>query len=79
MSEVEICPECGNKDFAVARNMVGTRLCKCGYRWNPNGKRVVSAKEILNEILSETWICTRKDLDRLLDKVKQVRDLLNEK
>lgn len=71
----EVCPSCGSKDFGVARNMIGTRHCKCGYKWTPSGKRVVNAKEILNEILSEKWICTRRDLDRLLDKVKQARDL----
>ena len=38
MSEVkriEKCNKCGNENFAVARNMIGTRICKCGNTWAP--------------------------------------------
>lgn len=31
----ELCEKCGSGEFAVARNMIGTRICKCGHRWDP--------------------------------------------
>ena len=37
---VEVCPNCGNTDFGVARDMIGTRHCECGHKWRPDGKKV---------------------------------------
>lgn len=31
----ESCPRCGSKEFAIARDMVATRHCKCGATWLP--------------------------------------------
>ncbi len=32
----ECCQKCGASDFAVARDMIGTRHCKCGHTWLPD-------------------------------------------
>ena len=30
----EICPKCGNVDFAFSRDMTSPRVCKCGHTWD---------------------------------------------
>lgn len=35
MSGIEKCQSCCAKDFAIARDMIGTRHCKCGNTWAP--------------------------------------------
>lgn len=33
---IPLCPACGAEDAIVARDMVGTRMCRrCGRRWTP--------------------------------------------
>lgn len=32
----ECCQKCGSSEFAVARDMIGTRHCKCGHTWVPS-------------------------------------------
>lgn len=34
--DIEKCPSCFGVSFAVARNMIGTRVCSCGYSWVPS-------------------------------------------
>jgi hypothetical protein len=34
-TSVECCPKCGNREFAVARDMKSTRHCWCGATWLP--------------------------------------------
>lgn len=31
----EKCIKCGSTEFAVARDMIGTRHCSCGFTWEP--------------------------------------------
>lgn len=35
MLSEEKCPNCGNKEFGIARDMKATRICKCGHKWLP--------------------------------------------
>lgn len=30
----EVCPKCGNVDFAFSRDMTSPRVCKCGHTWD---------------------------------------------
>lgn len=34
----EECPKCRNQHFAIARDMLATRHCKCGHTWLPKPK-----------------------------------------
>lgn len=30
----ELCPSCGNVDFAILRDMTSRRVCKCNHSWD---------------------------------------------
>lgn len=48
MSGIEKCQSCCAKDFAIARDMIGTRHCKCGNTWAPFFKsRIVYTFQVI--------------------------------
>lgn len=51
----ECCPKCGNKEFAVARDMKSTRHCWCGATWLPGEKTSGEplAKDRLKEMIRQ--------------------------
>jgi hypothetical protein len=49
----ERCPKCGSEDFAVARDMVATRACKCGHRWLPELKPELDVKIIKDKVIKK--------------------------
>ena len=59
----EKCPRCGNMDFAVARDIVATRKCKCGESWEPK----IISQELLAIIdrLRDENNTLRAEIDRL--------------
>lgn len=60
----EKCNKCGNENFAVARNMIGTRICMCGNTWLPGEiKSEVNAYDLIIEALE-----TARDTIERLDK-----------
>lgn len=52
----EVCPKCGNQNFAVVKDMTSRRMCKCGNSWSPpekNSGEFAKPPVVLGKELSE--------------------------
>lgn len=49
---MEVCKRCGSSEFAVARNMLSTRQCKCGHQWPCPPKTPLTLDEFFLSTLS---------------------------
>lgn len=54
----ELCPSCGNVDFAILRDMTSRRVCKCGHSWDAPEKN--NSKELSKDLLSTVMDSFRK-------------------
>jgi len=75
-----LCEEC-KREFLCDKNdpnkIFICRFCM-GEGLNPNhyNNKVIEAKKLLDGILDEKWLVLRKDVDRLLNKIREVRRVL---
>lgn len=76
MSEVkEVCPKCGNVDFAILRDMTSRRVCKCSHTWDAPEKKDIGPhllvhKELWNQV-NERYNKLKSDYDDLKNKLAQ--------
>lgn len=74
------CEECKRDFIGTKTNPALIYICRfcMGEGLDPKkyygGNR--EAAKVLDEILNETWLLTRRDLDRLLAKIKEAREIL---
>lgn len=72
----ESCPKCNSLDFAIARDMKATRLCRCGHTWLPPSKREAELLEKIDALEADLAEVTR-ELRHSREYVKSLQDKID--